>query len=54
MPDGSSMKIRARNQADVTEPTRTPDGSSWLARIGRKDREKPMPKINENPIIIIS
>jgi hypothetical protein len=37
------MNILERNQADTTSPTRAPEGSSLVARIGRKDDERLIP-----------
>ena len=48
--EGISMKTLARNQADITYPTRAPDGSKSFARIGKKAPESRIPKKMENPI----
>jgi len=49
-PEGISMKTPARNQADITYPTRAPDRSKSFTRIGKKAPESRIPKKMENPI----
>lgn len=46
IPDGSSVKILEMNQAEETNPTRTSEGSSSLAKSGRKAADKLMPIIS--------
>jgi hypothetical protein len=50
IPAGNSRKIRLKNQADVTKPTKIPEGSRSLAIIGRKLLDKLMPVINAVPM----
>lgn len=48
-PEGSSVKIRERNQAETVNPTRTPEGSRSFAKIGRKADERLIPITSMNP-----
>jgi hypothetical protein len=50
MPAGISMKILEKNHEETTRPTRTPDGSRLLARMGRKDEDRLIPVMMLNPI----
>jgi hypothetical protein len=45
IPEGISVNILDRNQADATSPTSIPDGSSSYAKIGRKEEARLILKI---------
>jgi hypothetical protein len=49
-PDGNSMNTRAMNHADITYPTRVPEGSRSKAKMGKKALANPIPITKENPI----
>ncbi|MDH5440375.1 MAG: hypothetical protein OEY31_07205 [Candidatus Bathyarchaeota archaeon] len=53
-PEGSSINILEKNQAEMTNPTRTPVGSSSSAKMGRKAAGSLMPMKSVKPTKISS